>query len=163
MSGFADGFKAKAKSATIAPDDHATHARLAAKVANRAVLSPAEVGGVTVLVPFFHAQLDYPPSANRYWRTTRTGRVYVSPEAKAYKAKVALRFAGRKPMHGPVRVMLNVFRPKKQGDLDNVRKVLYDALEGFAYFDDKQIVEDHAWLGDDKFNPRVVIKIEVVK
>lgn len=104
--------------------------------------------------------LPYPPSANRYWRTFR-GRSVLSAEAKAYKKQVAaiLTAAGWTPAEGPVAYTANIYRPLKSGDLDNRLKVLGDALTGFAWVDDKQVVELHAYRHDDKANPRVEMEI----
>lgn len=105
--------------------------------------------------------LPYPPSANRYWRTFR-GRAVLSAEAKAYKKQVAaiLAAAGHQPLTGPVAYTAHVYRPLKSGDLDNRLKVLSDALTGFAWLDDKQVVELHAYRHDDKHNPRVEVEVE---
>ena len=60
-------------------------------------------------------------------------------------------------MDGPVALNLTVFRPRKSGDLDNYLKIMLDALQGFLYDNDSQIVEIHAYRQDDKDNPRVVL------
>ncbi len=106
--------------------------------------------------------LPYPPSTNRYYRTYR-GHVTISAEAKAYKAKVrGILFMGR-PYDGPVSVSLDVYRPRKSGDLDNRLKVTLDALRGIAFHDDSQVVEIRAVRHDDKGNPRVEIEILELK
>lgn len=104
--------------------------------------------------------LPYPPSANRYWRAFR-GRTVLSAEAKKYKKEVAaiLAAAGWTPATGAVAYTANIYRPQKSGDLDNRLKVLGDALTGFAWTDDKQVVELHAYRHDDKANPRVEMEI----
>lgn len=104
--------------------------------------------------------LPYPPSANRYWRSAR-GRVFVSTEAKEFKARVQqLALVERVAMlTGPVKVLLEVYRPAKRGDLDNTLKVLLDSLNGIAYKDDSQIVEITARRFDDKANPRVEVTV----
>ena len=89
--------------------------------------------------------LPYPVSANRYWRSFRSGSravVTVSSEAKAYKQEVGLIAlqARMRVMEGPV--ALNVTLVPKNGtvmDLDNCLKVTLDALKGIAYADDKQV------------------------
>lgn len=105
--------------------------------------------------------LPYPISANRYWRTRVAGSVvmtYVSAEAKAYKqhAAWAARAAGVRVTESDVSVAY-VLHPKLtvkgeasrvRCDLDNVLKVLGDAMNGVAWVDDKQIVEIHARIGD---------------
>ncbi|HXI15179.1 MAG TPA: RusA family crossover junction endodeoxyribonuclease [Chloroflexota bacterium] len=106
--------------------------------------------------------LPYPPSSNRYWRTDRGGRPHLSDEAKAYKLDVLLFAvaAGLRPLEGPVRLTLTIFRPRRAGDLSNRIKILEDALNGIAWGDDKQIVELHAYRKEDKTNPRAEVTIE---
>jgi crossover junction endodeoxyribonuclease RusA len=106
--------------------------------------------------------LPYPPSANRYWRVTKSGRIYVSTEATEYKSKV--RWVGlvakAKPLDGPVRMSLAVYRPRAVGDLSNRIKVLEDSLRGIAFHDDDQVVEIRAIRLEDKANPRVEVTVE---
>lgn len=101
-----------------------------------------------------------PPSANRYWRLAK-GRLIVSDEARRYKAAVAMlaRCDGVKLLSGPVRLTLRVFRARKSGDLDNRIKILGDALQGVFYANDAQVVEIHATLHDDKFDPRIEVEV----
>ena len=104
--------------------------------------------------------LPLPPSANRYWRTYK-GRTVVSEEAKTYKVAAGwmARAAGVEPLRGPVAVTLRVFRGRKAGDLDNKIKVCLDSLNGIAWDDDSQVVELHAFMADDKQNPRVEVEL----
>jgi crossover junction endodeoxyribonuclease RusA len=112
--------------------------------------------------------LPFPPSANRYWRSRVMGRgkkafvsTYVSAEAKQYKQQVAAEAAGlvSPPLTGPVEVHVDVYRPKRIGDLDNYLKVTFDSLIGIAYDDDKQITRIVATRHDDKTNPRLEVKV----
>lgn len=50
-------------------------------------------------------------------------------------------------------------RPTKTPDIDNLMKAIQDALNGVAYVDDKQIVEEHSykWYSE---KPRVEIELE---
>lgn len=101
--------------------------------------------------------LDYPVSANRYWRNMR-GRMVRSSEATAYK-KLAQQLAmiGRyKPLQGSVAVSLYLHtKTKKNGaasetrlDLDNCIKVALDCMNGIAYADDKQIIRIFAEIAE---------------
>lgn len=110
--------------------------------------------------------LPWPISANRYWRTYmpkgfKAPVTVVSAEAKAYKQEVAwlAKAAGvRRPFDGRVEVTIRLFpqRPKDWAkraqrdpmgwddtvqslDLDNANKVLFDALKGVAFLDDKWV------------------------
>ncbi|HZI06723.1 MAG TPA: RusA family crossover junction endodeoxyribonuclease [Archangium sp.] len=106
--------------------------------------------------------LPYPPSANTYWKPSRGRGLVPSDEAGQYKAAVAAiaKAAGVLPLVGPVRLTLRAFRPRRVGDLDNVRKVLLDALQGWAYLDDGQVSEDHGYRLEDSKNPRVEVLLE---
>jgi crossover junction endodeoxyribonuclease RusA len=102
--------------------------------------------------------LPYPPSANRYWRSVGS-KVLRSREAAVYRQQVGwlCNTEGVTPVSGEVSVTLNVYRPQRSGDLDNRIKVTLDALKGFAFADDDQVVELHAYRHDDKDNPRIEV------
>lgn len=105
--------------------------------------------------------LDYPPSANRYWRAVN-GRILVSREARAYKMIAACQsiWQGiKKPLDGELVVTLRFYRPQRSGDLDNYVKVALDSLNGVVWYDDKQIVEIHSYRYDDKARPRVEVEV----
>ena len=101
--------------------------------------------------------LPWPPSANAYWRPSRGRGLVPSEEARRYKAAVAeiARTLALLPLTGRVRATINAYRPRKTGDLDNISKVLLDALSGWAWLDDSQVVELHLYRHDDASNPRV--------
>jgi crossover junction endodeoxyribonuclease RusA len=110
--------------------------------------------------------LPYPISANRYWRSFvprghQRAIVTLSDEAKSYKQQVGwmCKAAGiKQPIRGRVHIDIQLYpkRPldwakraaKNPGswdddvqclDLDNVNKVLFDALKGIAIEDDKWV------------------------
>lgn len=129
--------------------------------------------------------LPYPISANRYWKAiTIPGRTMMAPskEAKAYKAEVAklAALAGiRAPMVGRIALHIQLYPQRPQDwarrarrdplrwdddvrciDLGNAEKVLSDALNGVAWFDDKQ----HRRILLERMEPdgdaRVMVRIE---
>jgi crossover junction endodeoxyribonuclease RusA len=104
--------------------------------------------------------LPYPPSANRLWKNAR-GHMVKSAEAKVYGYQVLAiaQQAGISPMTGAVAVTIDVYRPRKSGDLDNRLKITIDSLNGLAWNDDAQIVEIHARRFDDKHNPRIEVEV----
>lgn len=107
-------------------------------------------------------RLPYPPSVNNYLRFTSKGHAYLTADAKRYKQSAKLRALtqGVEPIReGEVVVHLSVFRPAKRGDLDNILKVLLDALNGVAYTDDKQIGELQVARFEDAADPRVEVWI----
>jgi len=107
--------------------------------------------------------IPYPPSQNGYLRRGRGG-VYQHPAAKAYKQAVALllKTAVVTKFVKPHRltVTLHFFRPRAIGDLDNVLKLPFDALNGVLWEDDSQVEEIHAFRLEDKSNPRVEIEVQ---
>lgn len=119
--------------------------------------------------------LPYPPSLNVYWRNFR-GRMVLSSEAKKYKRQVADLFNPNNsdpnaipvteqllPTDRAVGLSIDVYRPRKSGDLDNTLKAILDSLNGNLYEDDRQVIEIHARRHDDKDNPRVEIGVRFVK
>ena len=135
--------------------------------------------------------LPYPISANDYWRTRtvkpKTGpsfiSTYVTPEARAYKEDCGWRAkaAGvRAPLIGRVLVHIELYphrpldyvtRMRDSGDawdndvrcmdLDNARKVLFDALKGVVFEDDRWVWHDSAIRCEpDAHGARVVVRIE---
>ena len=134
--------------------------------------------------------LPYPVSANRYWRSFvprghARAIVTLSDEAKAYKEQVNLlawQQGVREPLIGRVRVDIELYpnrpldwakRAKRDPngwsdsvqclDLDNCRKVLYDALKGVAFEDDKWVHADAGQrMEPDEQGARVVVRITVL-
>lgn len=110
--------------------------------------------------------IPYPPSVNHYWIHAR-GRVILSAKARDYKNLVAGACSGygikiiKKP--SLVSLSLQVFRPRKSGDLDNTLKAIMDSLQGIAYENDSQVVEIFAARFDNKVNPRVVFLINEIE
>lgn len=107
--------------------------------------------------------LPIPPSFNQYWRKARGGdRMVLSAHARAYKLAVgfALNQAGIWPTSRDLVLTGWVFRQRRIGDLDNFCKCALDALKGFTYLDDRQIVGLHLYRDDDRRNPRFEIVLE---
>ena len=96
--------------------------------------------------------LAYPPSVNHYWRMAR-GRIYISAKGQEYRRKVQAAVIignllhGDKtlPLQGPLEMWLSVEPPdKRERDLDNVNKALWDALQkAGVYAKDFQIAKYH--------------------
>jgi Holliday junction resolvase RusA-like endonuclease len=120
--------------------------------------APAPAGAV------YTFELPYPPAVNNLYMTVN-GRRVKTQRARDYQAEGAVlaTLAGVKKILGPVKVTLNVYRPRKIGDLDGTFKVVLDCLSGVAYEDDEQIAEIHARRHEDKMNPRVEVRIEAIE
>lgn len=90
--------------------------------------------------------LPEPPSSNIYWRVAGS-RIHRSHAADRYKAVVALATKGYRKdgaaaiPEGPIALVLVWHRSIKRGDLDNRLKITCDALAGFLYSEDAQIVQ----------------------
>lgn len=97
--------------------------------------------------------LPWPVSANRAWRNVR-GRTVLSREAREYRTQVGEVVAtarrrglcGQAPLQERLHVRLDAYPPdRRRRDLDNIRKVLLDALTHAAvWLDDSQIDHDEA-------------------
>ncbi len=104
--------------------------------------------------------LPYPPTVNHLYSTIR-GRRVLSSEGREFKARAGWMAVaqGMKPVGGTVTLTVNVYRPRRAGDLDNVLKAIQDSLKGIAWDDDSQVVAIHAYRFDDPKNPRVEVEI----
>lgn len=132
--------------------------------------------------------LPYPISVNRYWRMQkvrrRTGVELIIPlptsEGKKYKKEVARIATAQdvRPIIGPVEYELELYPHlpldwKKRAkldpvwwdltvmclDLDNARKVLLDALNGYAWTDDSRIRKDPGEIMVPDGEARCVIRV----
>lgn len=123
---------------------------------------------VSMAEPNYDVTLPYPPSVNAIWRNlviNGRSRTVMSKAGREYRAKAhaAIAEAGiEKPLQQPVRVELQVYRPRRIGDLDNTAKAVLDALKGRIFVDDSQVVELHMHRFDDKTNPRVEVSVSEV-
>jgi Holliday junction resolvase RusA-like endonuclease len=125
------------------------------------------------------------PMGKQRPRVMRSGFTYTPKKTVNYETQIRERFAASFPNHTPiseaVRMELKIFmyipkstsqkkltqminreiRPTKKPDIDNIVKVVADALNGIAYADDKQIVS----LVVEKYysvRPRVEIGVGLV-
>ena len=111
--------------------------------------------------------LPEPPAANRYIR--RHGHVmYKTDEAKRYCELVWGLTAKFRSNGGPtfptgeVSMIVVWHRGRKAGDLGERTKVLYDALQGTIYADDKQIAQDWRRRVDTHETiPKAHVRVEV--
>jgi Holliday junction resolvase RusA-like endonuclease len=104
--------------------------------------------------------LPYPPSTNARLAFYK-GRTLLSSEARAYKLAVKARCNALKlkPLTGDVHLTLDLYRPRKSGDISNRIKTIEDALEGFAYVNDSQVARLTVNRFEDKKNPRCEVSV----
>lgn len=85
------------------------------------------------------------PSVNHYLGRTKSGRTYLTEQAKEFKKLVAIYCRNFELRKNNVSIKFNWYiNHNRRSDLDNRLKVLLDSLTGIAYIDDKQVVEIHA-------------------
>lgn len=102
--------------------------------------------------------LPHGPGKNHLYATVR-GRRVLSKAGREYKRDVARIGAGVVPFAGEVHIAVDVYRPRRAGDLDGRLLALFDSLTGVAWVDDSQVVAIDARRFDDKDNPRVEVVV----
>jgi crossover junction endodeoxyribonuclease RusA len=109
--------------------------------------------------------LPYPVSANRYWTVVRIAghcAITKTKRARQYQEEVGwiARRAGCNPTLEPLQMKVKVYaRDRRKFDIDNVLKVLGDAMNGIIYYDDTQIVRIEAEKFEPDGNPRAEVEI----
>lgn len=102
--------------------------------------APREGLAVVIYIDVRHK----PVSTNAAYKHTRFGRPYMSKEGKAFKEAIAVEarrsMAGRKPMEGGVRVLIDFWFETARSDVDGPTKLVLDALEGIVYTRDSQVL-----------------------
>jgi crossover junction endodeoxyribonuclease RusA len=106
--------------------------------------------------------LPLPPSLNRLWRTTKTGRMYKSPEYNEWKTAaqwdVVAQIKGQQ-ITGKFKLTLIADRPdKRPRDLDNLLKAALDCLNGIAIDDDHNCDMLEAWWASKGTNCQIIIE-----
>lgn len=106
--------------------------------------------------------LPVPPSVNAIYKRGMTS-VYKTQQARDYDDEVwvACYAAGiQTPTHDPVELTINFYPSNPRYDLDNVLKVLLDAMEKQVYTNDNQVMRiDATKHPADKQHPRVEVTI----
>lgn len=110
-----------------------------------------------------------PKSTQHIYRAACRGRfptMYMTAEGKAikdvYKWEAKSQWRGA-PLKGDVLVkMVFYFKTKRRRDLDNMNKLIFDALSGIVYDDDSQICELIQKKAYDPANPRIVIEASAI-
>lgn len=115
-----------------------------------------------------------PPGVNHYVKHTRSGRHYVSAEAKQFKADMAV-FVGFRHVVGQFfHVEATIYLGAKQkGDVDGFAKVLLDSLADLRVFrtlkkgipeavSDAHVIELHLRKRRDEENPRTEITVKAI-
>jgi Holliday junction resolvase RusA-like endonuclease len=111
--------------------------------------------------------LPLPPSKNRLEGRTRAGRHFPTPEkerflraAELIATQVRNRSGIFAPMTCPVSVSVRVFLGNNRKDGHNVEEILFDALQGVVYENDRQVKHHECWVEVDARLPRVEVTVE---
>ena len=107
--------------------------------------------------------LPLPPSANRMWRKGK-GRTYRSDEYDMFCTRVGWTCKEKNidMISGGVQATIRFYFARVNGDLDNRIKPLLDALRGFAYSDDQQVMAFCCERHMDRKQPRVEIELHEI-
>ena len=86
------------------------------------------------------------PRGKQRPRFTKSGHVYTPKETVNYEREIRTAFltAGGQPLNGEIKIeLIAAFKrpPACKPDVDNILKIVMDALNKIAYDDDKQVVE----------------------
>jgi crossover junction endodeoxyribonuclease RusA len=102
-----------------------------------------------------------PPSVNHYVKHTRSGRHYVTAEAKAFKEAIGIIARGHGVFASACEVSIVVYLGKgMRGDLDNFFKVTLDGLVSAGVIrSDADITVLSGIRRRDKENPRTEITV----
>jgi Holliday junction resolvase RusA-like endonuclease len=90
------------------------------------------------------------------------GRIYSpsGPEEKRLREHIRMQMVHKDAYEVDVALKVTFYREdKRRVDLDNMVKLLTDAMNGLVYVDDVQIVDIHAKKLHDKRNPRTEVEI----
>ena len=103
-----------------------------------------------------------PPSVNHYVKHTRTGRHYVTAEAKAFIQAIAIIANGRSVAAKEYEVSYTVYQGKgRKGDVANYEKCVGDGLvKAGVIHSDSAITAYHQYKRRDWENPRTEIHIQ---
>ena len=89
--------------------------------------------------------MDFPPSVNRLWRTSKNGLMYRSKEYTDWRKKTAWELsiqAKFKQVSGAYKITVKAVRPdKRRRDLDNLIKSISDVLVAAGVIEDDSLCE----------------------
>jgi Holliday junction resolvase RusA-like endonuclease len=108
--------------------------------------------------------LPYPPSINHMYGLGVIGNraiKFLDKEGKRYHKFVAdmSLVLGTRAISGDVQILIEVYRPQKSGDLDNIFKAVLDSVKGICWVDDSQVCGICANRHEDANFPRVVLAL----
>ena len=88
---------------------------------------------------------------------------FMTKKGKDYKAKVIEQIQHLKPTAEPVVMTINFYYgDKRKRDVHGSLKALMDAMEGYIYQDDSQVIKLTITKAYDKNNPRAEVEVDTV-
>ena len=118
-------------------------------------------------------EIAWPPSVNHIWRKTPAGRIYLTREARIFRADVMSRVAvarchGALPktaLAGNLAVAMELYPPdRRRRDVDNYSKAVLDALtHARIWRDDSQIKRQTVTVRESKAGGQVVLTISALE
>lgn len=118
-------------------------------------------------------EIAWPPSVNHVWRKTPNGRIYLTREARAFRADVMSRVAvarchGALPkaaLEGNLDVTMVLNPPdKRRRDVDNYSKAVLDAMtHARVWHDDSQVKRQTVAVSAPRPCGRVVLLISAME
>lgn len=110
--------------------------------------------------------LPYAPSVNHaHWHKKNGARV-LKPKARAFFEEVAAiaKNACIEPIEGDVSITMHIYRAAINHDISNRIKITEDALQGWAYANDKNVSELHIYKHEatkpKKKTARIVVEVK---
>ena len=93
----------------------------------------------------YHLKLPWPPSNNTYWRHCR-GRHYISPKGTSYRKQVTDYIKQHNldvKTTSRIKIVITANPPdKRQRDLDNLPKAVFDSLTHAEFLVDDSQIDD---------------------
>ena len=132
----------------------------------------AQLHAVAALPPMLAAAGEWAfriPGSPRSWNNAlgrpQRGRAYLKKWAKEWKAQIGLYAKLTRPagwsMGALYIVEIHSWFASNASDVDGPVKMVLDALNGIAWFDDKQVVHAPPWKEVDPIAPRLEVTIRV--
>lgn len=107
--------------------------------------------------------LPYAPSINHAHWNTSSGKRVLKPQARAFFEEVAAiaQAARIEPISGDVSITMHIYRAATNHDISNRIKITEDALQGWAYENDKNVSELHIYKHEASKPKTKTARIEV--
>lgn len=124
-------------------------------------------------VDHWEIKIAWPPSVNHVWRKTPAGRIYLTREARMFRADVMSRVAvarchgvlPKTALAGNLAVAMELYPPdRRRRDVDNYSKAVLDAMtHARLWRDDSQVKQQTVAVCAPKPGGQVVLTISALE